>query len=172
MGTGGPALTAALVALAAFVGMELVSYLMHRFVMHGPGRAIHADHHRPAEGGFERNDLYPASFSLLAVTLFVLGTGIPGLRLLVAAGVGMTAYGFAYFYVHEVYVHRRLPLPRRGGRYVAWLERRHRIHHLYGGEPYGMLLPVVPRALRERAAGDRREPFIRTASTRDSRDRL
>jgi beta-carotene 3-hydroxylase len=165
-------MTMALVALAAFAGMELVSYLMHRFVMHGPGRAIHADHHAPTADRFERNDLYPMSFSLLAITLFALGTMVPGLRLLVAAGVGMTAYGFAYFYVHEVYVHGRLPLPRRGGRYVAWLERRHRIHHLYGGEPYGMLLPVVPKALRERAAGDRRDPFIRTKSTRDSLERL
>jgi beta-carotene 3-hydroxylase len=165
-------MTGALVAVAAFAGMEFVSYLMHRFVMHGPGRAIHADHHALGHSRFERNDLYPASFSLLAVTLFVLGTVLPGLRLLVAAGAGMTAYGLAYVYVHEVYVHRRLPLCRRGGRYIAWLERQHRIHHLYGGEPYGMLLPVVPRALRQRAAGDRREPFIRTASTRDSLKRL
>lgn len=165
-------LAVALVALAAFVGMEAVSYLLHRFVMHGPGWRVHADHHMPTTGGFERNDLYPASFSLLAIALFAAGTTVPALHLLVAAGIGMTLYGVAYFYVHEIYVHGRLPLPRRRWAYLRWLERQHRIHHLYGGEPYGMLLPLVPRELRARAATDEREPFARMASTRDSRNRL
>jgi beta-carotene 3-hydroxylase len=159
-----------LVALAAFVGMEAVSYLMHRFVMHGPGIGVHADHHAPPAGRFERNDLYPASFSVVAVALFAVGTSVPGGWWLVSAGAGMTLYGAAYFYVHEVYVHRRVPLPRPRWAALAWLGRRHRIHHLYGGEPYGMLLPLVPRALRARAAADEREP--RAARTRDSRSRL
>ncbi len=165
-------MTVVAVVLAAFAGMEAVSYLMHRFVMHGAGWRIHADHHAPPTGGFERNDLYPASFSILAIALFALGTSVPGLHLLVAAGVGMTLYGLAYFYVHEVYVHGRLPLPRWRWAYPDWLERQHRIHHLYGGEPYGMLLPVVPRRLRERAAVDGRQPFARAASTREMRSRL
>jgi beta-carotene 3-hydroxylase len=165
---------AVFVVLGSFVAMEVVSYLLHRFVMHGPGRRVHADHHAPPTGGFERNDLYPASFSLLAILLFAVGTTVPALRLLVAAGIGMTLYGLAYFYVHEIYVHRRLPLPRphRRAAYFAWLERQHRIHHLYRGEPYGMLLPLVPRELRERATTDGREPFRRAASTRERRKRL
>jgi beta-carotene 3-hydroxylase len=162
----------AVVVLASFVAMEAVSYLLHRFVMHGAGWRIHADHHLPSRDGFERNDLYPASFSAVAITLFVLGTTVPALRVLLAAGIGLTLYGLAYFYVHEVYVHRRLPLPRRRWAYLVWLERQHRIHHLFGGEPYGMLLPLVPRELRARAAADGREPFARAASTRESRNRL
>ena len=31
---------------AAFVAMEAVSYLAHRFVMHGPGMGLHRSHHR------------------------------------------------------------------------------------------------------------------------------
>jgi beta-carotene 3-hydroxylase len=162
----------ALVAVGTVGVMEVLSYLLHRFLMHGPGWTVHADHHMPTGGCFERNDLYPASFSALAVALFSLGTTVPALRLLVAAGVGMTVYGMAYFYVHEVCVHRRLPLPRPSWALLIWLERRHRIHHLYGGEPYGMLLPLVPRALRDRASADRREPFARAARTRESRRRL
>lgn len=165
-------MTSVLVTVAALVGMEAVSYLMHRFVMHGPGLHIHADHHAPPSDGFQRNDLYPASFSVLAIGLFAAGTAVPGLRLLVAAGVGMALYGLSYLYVHELYVHGRLPLPRRPWRYFAWLERQHRIHHLYGGEPYGMLMPIVSRRLREAAAADAREPFSRAASTRETRSRL
>jgi len=162
----------ALVALGVFAGMEAVSYAVHRFVMHGPGFPVHADHHAPPRARVERNDLYPASFSIVAIALFAVGTAVPGLRLLVAAGFGMTLYGLAYVYVHEVFVHRRLPLPRPGWRLLVGLERRHRLHHLYGGEPYGMLLPMVARALRERGAADEREPFARAARTRDRRSRL
>ncbi len=159
------------VVVLAFAGMEGVSYVMHRFVMHGPGWRVHADHHSPPQPGFERNDLYPASFSVLAIALFALGTAGPGPGLLVAAGIGMTLYGLSYLYVHEVYVHGRLPVAKVRWPYLAWLERMHRIHHLYGGEPYGMLLPVVPRSLRARASEDEREPFTR-ASTRAMRTRL
>jgi beta-carotene 3-hydroxylase len=66
--------------------------------------------------------------------------------------------------VHDVYIHDRLPLFR--GRTVPVLERlaaAHRIHHLYNGEPYGMLLPIVPRELRERAERTARDPFARPA---------
>jgi len=159
-------------AAAALVLMEAVSYLMHRFVMHGPGWRVHADHHTSKPAGFQRNDLYPASFSLLAVALFAIGALLPGTPLAVAAGVGMTCYGLAYLYVHELCIHERLPGRRRAGRYVQWLRRMHRIHHLYGGEPYGMLLPVVPRELRRGAMHDHRDPFGRAASTREIRKRL
>ena len=68
--------------------------------------------------------------------------------------IGVTAYGVAYLVVHEVFIHRRLDVPLPRWRYLGWLRRSHALHHRYGGEPYGMLLPVVPRALRERAAAD------------------
>ena len=161
-----------LTATGAFALMEGVSYTMHRFVMHGAGWPVHADHHTSTGSGFQRNDLYPASFSLLAVALFTLGMLAPGQSRFTAAGVGMTCYGLAYVYVHELCIHERLAPPHPSGRYAQWLRQMHRIHHLYGGEPYGMLLPVVPKELRRRAALDERDPFARTASTREIRNRL
>ena len=38
---------------AALAGMELVAYLTHRFLMHGPLWFLHESHHRPREGWFE-----------------------------------------------------------------------------------------------------------------------
>ena len=35
----------------------------------------------------------------------------------------------------------------------------HRIHHLYNAAPYGMLLPIVPSELRERAERTDRNPL-------------
>lgn len=172
-----------LVALTAFVAMEGISYLAHRFVMHGPGMGWHRSHHLPPRGGLERNDLFPLCFSTVGVTLFALATMGPAIRPLLWVGAGVTAYGAAYLFVHEVYIHRRLPIGVPALGYLEWLRAAHRAHHRLGGEPYGMLLPLVPRRRREQAAegavgatdplsrGARARP-ARARSTRDARMRL
>jgi beta-carotene 3-hydroxylase len=135
----------------SFVAMEAVSYALHRWVMHGIGMAWHRSHHQPDHGGFERNDLFPLCFSALGVLTFALASYGPAIRPLFWVGTGVTAYGACYAYVHDVFIHQRLRLPAPRLRVLAWLREAHRVHHLFGGEPYGMLLPLVPRALRERA---------------------
>jgi beta-carotene 3-hydroxylase len=141
-----------LLAVTAFVAMEGVSYAAHRWVMHGPGMGWHRSHHLPPRGRLERNDRFPACFSVVGVALFALGTMGPAIGALVWIGIGVTAYGVVYLVVHEVAIHHRVPVRTPDGAYVGWLRTSHRIHHLYGGEPYGMLLPLVPRALRARAS--------------------
>jgi beta-carotene 3-hydroxylase len=141
-----------LLAVGGFVAMEGVSYALHRWVMHGVGIVWHRSHHEPVTGRFERNDRFPLVFSALGVTLFALGSGpIPALWW-VAAGV--TAYGIAYLVVHELFIHRRLPVPIPRWRYFDWLRDAHREHHVAGGEPFGMLLPLG----RRRQGPDRADP--------------
>jgi beta-carotene 3-hydroxylase len=146
--------------VGAFLGMEALVYLSHRFVMHGPGMPIHKSHHqRRPEPGWERNDLYPLMGSALAMTGFGLGLNVRGMEALLPVAIGLTVYGAAYFFVHDVYIHRRLGW---FGAQLAVCERlkaAHRIHHLWGGEPFGMLFPVVPAALRRRAAEVDYDPF-------------
>ena len=154
------------IVLVAFVVMEPVTYLAHRFVMHGLGEALHKSHHVWGRGrGFEANDLYPVMFAAATIMAMAAGVSLPSLRLLLVVVIGVTLYGASYLFVHDLYIHARVvKLPR-----LAVLERlkdAHRIHHLYGGEPYGMLLPVVPADLRERAARTGRDPFTATASLR------
>jgi beta-carotene 3-hydroxylase len=150
----------ALLVAGAFVAMEGVTYLTHRFVMHGFGMGWHRSHHRRSAGGFEQNDLFPVCFSALGVAAFALGTMGPAIAVLVPIGIGMTAYGAAYLFVHDVYIHRRVPVPfdGPGPRYFRWLRDAHAQHHRGGGEPYGMLFPVVRLA--------------RPSSTRSTRARL
>ncbi|MDP9071246.1 MAG: beta-carotene hydroxylase [Actinomycetota bacterium] len=155
------------VVLGAFAAMEAMSYLTHRFVMHGFGIGLHRSHHQAGHDGFELNDLYPLMFSSVAISSFTAGTFLPSLRPLVLVGTGITLYGLAYLFVHEIYIHRRIALVHRPHRLLEWLKSSHRIHHLYGGEPYGMLLPLVPRQLRERAAAATSDPLERKA--RDGR---
>jgi beta-carotene 3-hydroxylase len=155
-----PALAAGLVA---FVVMEPATYAAHRWVMHGPGWVLHRSHHRRRtvttwQERFEANDWFPVMFAAVTIAAIAVGTDVRSAHLLVAIGVGVTAYGAAYAFVHDLYIHGRFVRVAT----LAPLERlrdAHAIHHLFGGEPYGMLCPIVPRDLRQRAArrGDGRE---------------
>jgi beta-carotene 3-hydroxylase len=146
--------------VAGFVAMEGVSYAAHRWLMHGPGMVWHASHHAPPAGRFERNDLFPACFAVVGVALFALAAAglLPGWIWWVAAGV--TLYGAAYLVVHEVFIHGRVPLGTPGGRYVRWVRDAHRAHHVDGGEPYGMLLPLMTARGRRRVDAARHDESL------------
>ena len=152
-------MTGAVIVAAALCAMEGVSYLTHRFVMHGFGIGLHQSHHDPSDGGFELNDLYPLMFSSVAISAFAVGT-FGSVSELVWVGLGITLYGASYLFVHEVYIHRRIGLVKRRYRVLEWMKASHRIHHLYGGEPFGMLLPLVPKALRRKAESATWDPFM------------
>jgi beta-carotene 3-hydroxylase len=145
------------VGMAAFVVMEPATYAAHRWVMHGVGWTLHRSHHGlgrkdgEGKGRWEANDWFPVMFAALTVVAMAAGTTDRALGVLVPVGVGVTAYGAAYAFVHDVYIHGRFArLPVFGP--LERLRRAHALHHRYGGEPYGMLCPIVPRALAERAA--------------------
>jgi beta-carotene 3-hydroxylase len=161
------AMRAVLVATIAFVIMEPVTYAAHRWVMHGIGERLHRSHHRPGSRGWEANDVYPIMFAAVVVMGMALGFNVKGLGDLVAVGIGVTVYGLAYALVHDVYIHGRLrgwrPPRNRMGDHFA---QAHRVHHLYNGEPYGMLVPMVPAALRARAANTDRDPLESSTVTR------
>jgi beta-carotene 3-hydroxylase len=137
-----------LIATLAFVLMEPFTYCAHRWVMHGLAKFLHESHHRNAARAvpalLEANDFFPVILAAAVNILLALGFNQPSLGALVPTCVGITAYGFAYFIVHDVYIHRRLRL--FGNKKVALLERlavAHRRHHQFNGEPYGMLLPIT-----------------------------
>jgi beta-carotene 3-hydroxylase len=145
--------------LAAFVAMELVAYLTHRHVMHGRLGAWHRSHHRERTTTFEGNDLYPVAAAGLTIAIMAVGSAVDGLGALLWIGTGITLYGGAYLFVHDLYIHRRIP--RFSWRFgpLERVREAHRIHHLWAGEPFGFLFPVVPRELRERAASVTRDPL-------------
>jgi beta-carotene 3-hydroxylase len=146
--------------LLAFALMEPTAYLAHRLVMHGRLGGWHRGHHQVRTSTFEGNDLYPLVAAGFTVVLIALGTVVDSVSSLVWIGAGITLYGAAYLFVHDLYIHRRVsrftwtcgPLER--------VREAHRIHHLWAGEPYGFLFPVVPAELRERARAVERDPLL------------
>jgi beta-carotene 3-hydroxylase len=144
-------------SLLAFAAMEPITAATHRFVMHGIGIRLHRSHHRRTHDGLELNDVYPLLFAAVVCVGLWIGFHDPRWSELVPLGVGITAYGAAYAAVHDVYIHRRLRC--FGDRTFGWIDRladAHALHHRFGGAPYGMLVPIVPRHVRARASGAER----------------
>jgi beta-carotene 3-hydroxylase len=117
-----------LVFVATVAAMEVVAILMHKYLMHGPLWFLHESHHRRDKSRFELNDLFGVFFAAPSILLIYLGTH--GHPLLLAVGLGMTAYGFIYFGFHDVIVHRRLPHRfRPKNPYLQRIIKAHHIHH-------------------------------------------
>ena len=132
--------------------MEPITYLTHRYVMHGFGAFLHRSHHRRNTTGWEANDAYPVLFGGGVCIALAVGFNVAGFSFVIPVCIGVTLYGLIYALVHDVYIHRRLPLFRRPNARLDHLAERHELHHRFNGEPYGMLVPIVPKALLARAA--------------------
>lgn len=116
------------IVLISIIGMEIFAWVIHKYVMHGPGWGWHESHHTDTDGLFEKNDLYAVVFSFIAAGFFIIGS--MGVTWLWYVGLGLTFYGILYGIVHDGLVHRRLPFPRKArGRYLKRLVQAHRLHH-------------------------------------------
>ncbi len=138
--------SAAAIFVAAFMLMEGIAWLTHRYVMHGFLWFLHEDHHQPGKGhALQKNDLFFLIFSAPGIVLIYFGSREGVMSPLLWAGLGISVYGLAYFFVHEVFIHRRLHfLEQSKNRYLSALRSAHMRHHKCtertGAECFGMLL--------------------------------
>ena len=137
-----------LIVLAAFLTMEAVAWFTHKYIMHGLLWRLHKDHHRKESSGFfEHNDFFFLIFALPGILALYLGSR-NDLNYLFWIGLGITLYGFAYFLVHDIFIHQRFKFLRNANNsYFKALRRAHKMHHKHldkeDGECFGMLW--VPR---------------------------
>jgi beta-carotene 3-hydroxylase len=133
-----------LVVVTFFIAMEGVAWFTHKYIMHGILWNLHKDHHRREyDGFFEKNDFFFLFFAIPGIICIYLG--FPGFSLLFFAGLGITLYGFVYFFVHDILIHQRIKfLNRLNFPYFKALRRAHKIHHKHlnkeDGECFGLLL--------------------------------
>jgi beta-carotene 3-hydroxylase len=134
-----------LIAVATFLLMEAIAWLTHKYLMHGWLWSLHKDHHRRDDGRFlEKNDFFFLIFAIPAFILFLVGT-LGHYPILFWIAVGITAYGAAYFLVHDIFIHQRFRLFRNtNNAYLQAIRRAHKMHHKHldkeDGECFGMLL--------------------------------
>lgn len=130
--------------LATFCFMEFMAWFSHKYIMHGFLWHLHADHHKKDhDSWFERNDAFFIFYALVSICFFLLWqTGV--LQLGLAVGLGILAYGIAYFVVHDIFIHQRFKLFRNiDNAYAKAVRRAHKMHHKHlgkeDGECFGML---------------------------------
>jgi beta-carotene 3-hydroxylase len=130
--------------ITGFLGIEVFSSLIHRYLMHGSLWWIHQTHHK-SKGGWEANDWFAVLFGSIGIGL--LFGGFWGYIPLFWAytGIGISVYGCVYFILHDVMVHSRFrAIPKPFSRYLRALRKAHRMHHSHTtakpGESYGLLI--------------------------------
>ena len=127
-----------------FFFMEFMAWFSHKYIMHGFLWFLHKDHHHKDHNSwFELNDLFFIFYAVISVGCVILWGKYefaPGL----AMGIGIFAYGLAYFMVHDIFIHQRFKIWRNANnRYARGVRRAHKIHHKQlsktKGECFGML---------------------------------
>ena len=130
--------------LLGFAGMEIVSYLVHRFIFHGLLWEIHRSHHEPNHGLFELNDLFSVFFAGLSIYLMYRGMHAPLQSASFAVGSGIALYGVLYFVIHDLFAHKRFMPFKSDSRIMRLIRYAHQRHHQSidkkGQEPYGLFL--------------------------------
>lgn len=98
------------------------SYFQHQAVCRK------SNHQKPH---LEKNDLYAVIFSVATLCVFIVSAPQSALWWI---AIGITLYGLLYALVHDVIVHRRLPVkwqPRNA--YIKRLIKAHHLHHAVQG---------------------------------------
>jgi beta-carotene 3-hydroxylase len=127
--------------IGAFFFMEFVAWSNHKYVMHGFLWKWHKDHHRKdrkvylpektEDKKFEKNDYFFIVYALPAIVFMILGLSL-SIFPIVSISIGITLYGFTYFVIHDLVIHKRLNVPflfRNHNFYTKAIIRAHIAHH-------------------------------------------
>ncbi len=127
-----------LIVLVTFILMEGATWVIHKYVMHGFLWVLHRDHHDHRHSGdLERNDWFFVIFALPAIVLLYVGAR-QNFDYPFYIGLGITCYGMAYFLVHDVFIHQRLPFFHNTRHpYFLAIRRAHKQHHKHIGKEKG-----------------------------------
>jgi beta-carotene 3-hydroxylase len=152
-----------LITLFTFVLMEGITWLTHRFIMHGFLWYLHEDHHKPTGNKLEKNDAFFLIFAIPSWLCIMLGLQNK-IYWVAAIGFGIALYGLAYFIVHEVIIHQRFKwFTRSNNSYVKTIRWAHKMHHKHldkhQGESFGMLL--VAKKYRNKVREDNKRNNIK-----------
>ena len=134
-----------IITLCTFLCMEGVTWLTHRFIMHGLLWNLHEDHHNKNQDHFlEKNDYFFIIFAIPSMFLIGVGTFNPALSYLFNIGLGIAIYGFAYFLVHEIFIHQRFKLFTRSDNfYLRGIRKAHKMHHKHLGKEDGVCFGML-----------------------------
>lgn len=133
-----------LIVIISFCVMEGIAWLTHKYIMHGLLWKLHKDHHKKHEGILEKNDFFFVLFAIPGAAFLIYGI-IDQYSFSFYVGLGITLYGLAYFLIHDIFIHQRIPfLKKTKNSYLLALRKAHKVHHKnterLNGCCFGMLL--------------------------------
>ena len=132
--------------IGTFLFMEFVAWATHKYIMHGLLWKLHEDHHVVNKNNrFQKNDFFFLIFAIPSILLIYFGYHEFTIGFFI--GFGILLYGLAYFLVHEIIIHRRIPPPKNtNSKYIKAIRMAHKVHHKSlkkeGCTNFGML--IVP----------------------------
>lgn len=129
------------IVLISFLFMEFVAWSNHKYIMHGFLWQWHKDHHRKdhqkslplktEEKLFEKNDLFFLVYAIPAIILLITGFTVRNTNL-IFIGIGITLYGFTYFIIHDLIIHKRINISFLNNKHNAYTKaiiNAHSAHH-------------------------------------------
>lgn len=135
--------------VGAFWMMEFVAWFAHKYIMHGFLWSLHEDHHNLPKGFLQKNDSFFLIFAIPSMLSIMFGALLM-IYPLMWFGFGIAAYGFAYFLMHEVLIHKRYKwiynrfFKNSRNIYFKAIQKAHYMHHKHlsknDGESFGMLI--------------------------------
>ncbi|MEJ7779519.1 MAG: sterol desaturase family protein [Daejeonella sp.] len=130
------------IIIITIAAMEAFSWLIHKYLFHGPLWFIHRSHHRPHSSWLEFNDVFSVLFA--GISMYLMWEGRLTLNTGFWIGTGISVYGIIYFIFHDWFIHNRLKSFRTTNRYLLGIRRAHKIHHKSlrknPSEEFGLLL--------------------------------
>ena len=133
-----------IIVVVTFFFMEFVAWATHKYIMHGFLWSLHQDHHVVnKDHKLQKNDFFFLIFAIPSMLLMYIG--FDSFKISFFVGVGIAFYGMAYFIVHEVIIHQRLPFFRKtNNKYIRAIRLAHKVHHKqlgkYNATSFGMLI--------------------------------
>ena len=132
------------ILLFSYILMEGVAWFTHKYIMHGLLWSLHKDHHKKDHYGFfEKNDYFFLIFAIPGIIGLLVGIN-QHYNFYFWIGLGITLYGFTYFFIHEIFIHQRFKwIKKINHPYFLAIKRAHKMHHKSihkeNGTCFGML---------------------------------
>ena len=93
--------------------------------MHGIFWYFHKDHHTRDNKGFLRKTIFFLIFALPGSTFIIYGLEIGINFIPFWIGLGITIYGAAYFFVHDLFIHQRIKVLKNTKKQIfTWYQKR------------------------------------------------
>jgi len=130
--------------ILGFIGLEIFSYAVHRWLFHGILWRVHQTHHTARKGWFELNDLFSIIFAVASICLIIFAEKPLFDSISFPIGFGIAIYGAVYFVAHDIFTHRRFLIFNSPNKLLLTIRAAHQKHHQtaekHGIEPFGLFI--------------------------------